>query len=391
MRLFINELNECQKRHYVATLVKVFGNIRKVSKIMGTSKNTIRKGISELETGYKPEDGRIRRKGGGRKPLLDAHPEWIEAFKQVVAPYTAGLPQDEQVVWISLSVPQIVKEMSKAGHEVSLYIVRQLLKRLGYRRRSFLRELPMKECVNRDAQFRIIEDVRCKVTKIGLPIISIDTKKKELLGNFRRNGTTYSLGHPKAFDHDFPIFAEKQIIPHGIYDVSKNIGYLTIGTSHDTSEFVCDNIERVWNKHMKSQYPNADTIVILCDGGGSNSSSHHIVKEDFMRLSTRLQMKLLIMHYPPYCSKFNPIEHRMFSQITHSWQGAPLLNMQDAVDRAARTTTKKGLVVLVETNTKNYEIRRKISKTHKHDLNLQVVFHRELPEWNYLIKPANMG
>lgn len=385
---FMSELDECQKRHYVATLAMSSGNIRKVSKNMRVSKNTIYKGISELNSGYKPALGRVRRDGGGRKTLLSRHPEWIAAFKTVVAPHTAGLPQDDQVIWVSLSAPQIAGEMAKAGYKVSEYIVRQLLKSFRFRRRSFLKDLPMKEVEDRDAQFRNIADIRFRAEAVGLPIISIDTKKKEMVGNFRRDGKVYCIGQPKSFDHDFLTFSDARIVPHGIYDVTKNIGYMTIGTSHDTSKFVCDNIEMVWRNHMKSQYPTANTIVILCDGGGSNSSSHRIVKQDLMDLANKLCMKLLVMHYPPYCSKFNPIEHRLFSQITRSWSGAPILDMQDAVSRAAKTTTSKGLTVYVNINNKNYDIQRTIDKSYGRKLKTQIVFQQKLPKWNYLIKPT---
>lgn len=176
-------------------------------------------------------------------------------------------------------------------------------------------------------------------------------------------------------------------IQNGIYDVTKNTGYMTIGTSHDTSKFFCKNIERVWNEHLKSQYPEARTIVILCDGGGSNSSSQKIVKQDLMDLVDRLNMRLLVIHYPPYCSKFNPIEHRLFSKITRSWQGAPLMSVEDAAERARRTTTKAGLKVYVHINTDVYETKRKVDRFYSERLKRQVVFAPKLGKWNYLIKP----
>ena len=198
----------------------------------------------------------------------------------------------------------------------------------------------MREVTERDAQFVHIAEVRKQCEELGIPLLSIDTKKKELLGNFKRSGKVLCVGQPKSLDHDFESFAEGKIVPHGIYDVTRNVGYMTMGTDHDTSMFVCDNIERVWDKYLKVQYPEVNTIAILCDGGGSNSCSHKIVKQDLMDLANRLGMKLLVMHYPPYCSKYNPIEHKLFSQITRSWSGAPLLSMDDAVRRAAETTTK---------------------------------------------------
>lgn len=353
-KLFMSTLNEYQKRQYHGTEALALGKrgLDKVSQFFDVSKNTVYSSIDEINSGYAPEPGRIRRSGGGRKQELNKHPEWFETLKLVIEPHTAGHLQDEDVIWISLSVPMITRKMSKEGCNLSEYLVRQMLKQMGYRHRSFKKDLPMKDVKDRNAQFLNIAAIREKASAIGLPIISIDTKKKELIGNFKRDGNVLALGQPKSFDHDFGTFSDVQIVPHGIYDVTKNVGYMTIGTSHDTSKFVCDNIERVWNQHLRAQYPDANTIVVLCDGGGSNSSSHRIVKQDLMDLASKLDMNLLVMHYPPYCSKYNPIEHRLFSQITRSWSGAPLLSIEDAARRAAETTTSKGLTCMLTSITK---------------------------------------
>ena len=275
------------------------------------------------------------------------------------------------------------------GYDISRYFVRQILDFLGLRERSFYKDLPMKEVKNRDEQFQRISSIREEAEAVGLPIISIDTKKKEMLGNFKRDGKALCNGPLKSLDHDFSTFSDGQIVPHGIYDVTRNVGYMTLGISHDTSKFVCDNIARVWREHLKEQYPNARTLVILCDGGGSNSSSHRIVKQDLMDLANKLGIRLLMVHYPPYCSKFNPIEHRLFSQITRSWSGAPLMSLQNAADRAAMTTTKKGLKVHVHINSKTYDIKRPIVESYQKRLARQVIFAPELGQWNYLVKPAN--
>ncbi len=389
----MSTLNERDRRWFLATKaadLKAQGfSYRKVSKIMGTSTHTLRNGIRELLAGEGPGDGRIRRTGAGRKSVLPQHPEWTQAVVQIIEPHTAGLPQDENVVWISLSVTQIMSELSAMGYDISRYFIRQILDTLGLRERSFYKDLPMKEVKNRDEQFQRIASIREEAEAAGLPIISIDTKKKEMLGNFKREGKAFSNGQPKAYDHDFSTFSDGQIVPHGIYDVTKNIGYMTLGISHDTSKFVCDNIARVWKEHLQEQYPSARTLVILCDGGGSNSSSHRIVKQDLMDLANNLGIRLLVVHYPPYCSKFNPIEHRLFSQITRSWNGAPLMSLQNAADRAVMTTTKKGLKVHVHINSKTYDIKRPIDESYQKRLARQVVFTPELGKWNYLVKPAN--
>ena len=387
---YINTLNECERRQFLATKAIFFHHqghsISKISKIMKSSKNTVYKGLRELRTGDGPPKGRVRRQGGGRKGLLGQHPDWIDALKAVIEPHTAGLPQDADVIWVSLSVPQISRDMSKKGYDVSEYMVRQILDSLGFRHRSFRKDIPMKEVKDRDAQFNNISSIRTACQEIGLPIISIDTKKKELIGNFKREGKVLSKGQPKSLDHDFATFSNGQIVPHGIYDITKNVGYMTMGTSHDTSKFVCDNICRVWKEHLQEQYPGAHTLVIMCDGGGSNSSSHRIVKQDFMNLADRLNMNLLVMHYPPYCSKFNPIEHRLFAHITRSWSGAPLLTVNDAIQRATRTITSKGLTVKVDINSKTYDIQRTIDESYEKRVAQRIVFHEKLPKWNYLIK-----
>ncbi len=389
---YIDTLNECARRQFLATkaicLQKQGFSISKVSKIMKVSKKTIYKGIRELRTDGSPPKGRVRRPGGGRKTLLSQHPEWIDALKIVIEPHTAGLPQDADVIWVSISVPQISREMAGNGYDISEYIVRQILDSLGFRHRSFRKDIAMKDVKDRDAQFKNISSIRTACEEIGLPIISIDTKKKELIGNFKRSGKVLSKGQPKSLDHDFASFSDGQIVPHGIYDVTKNVGYMTMGTSHDTSEFVCDNIYKVWKEHLQKQYIDAQTLVIMCDGGGSNASSHRIVKQDLMNLADRLNINILVMHYPPYCSKFNPIEHRLFAPITRSWSGAPLLSVEEAAKRADRTTTQKGLTVNVDINSKTYEIQRPIDKAYEKKVAQRIVFQEKLPKWNYLIKPT---
>ena len=390
---YMSGLNERDRRLFLATRAESLRSqglsYRKFSKKMGISTHTLQNGLQELHSGHPVERKRIRREGGGRHAVLPQHPEWIQAVVRIIEPHTAGLPQDEDVVWVSLTKTQIQNELAKAGFVISRYYITQILDSLELKERSFRKDIPMRDVKDRNEQFENIASVRESLEKVGIPIISVDTKKKELLGNFKRDGKALSNGTLKSFDHDFATFGNGTVVPHGIYDVRWNVGYMTMGVSHDTSKFVCDNIERVWNQYLKEQYPDARTIAILCDGGGSNSSSHRIVKQDLMDLANRLNMRLLVMHYPPYCSKFNPIEHRLFSQITRSWNGAPLMSVEDAVERAARTTTKTGLKVYADINNKTYDIKRQVDESYEKRLSWQVVFSQTLPKWNYLIKPIN--
>ena len=299
----MSTLNERDKRRFLATKaasLKAQGfSYRKVSKIMGTSTQTLQNGRQEFISGEGSGDGRIRRAGAGRKSVLPQHPEWTQAIVQIIELHTAGLPQDENVVWISLSVTQIMGELFAMGYDISRYVVRQILNSIGLRERSFYRDLPIKEVKNRDEQFQRISSIREEAEAVGLPIISIDTKNKEMLGNFKREGKALSNGPLKSLDNDFSTFSDGQIVSHGIYDVTRNVGYMTLGISHDTSKFVCDSIARVWRENLKEQYLNARTCVILCDGGGANSSSHRIVKQDLINVANKLDIRLLVVHYPP--------------------------------------------------------------------------------------------
>lgn len=390
---YMSGLNERDRRLFLATRAEGLRSqglsYRKFSKRMGISTHTLQNGLQELHSGHPVERKRIRREGGGRHAVLPQHPEWIQAVVRIIEPHTAGLPQDEDVVWVSLTKTQIQNELVKAGFAISRYHVTQILDSLELKERSFRKDIPMRDVKDRNEQFENIAATRKSLEEVGIPVLSVDTKKKEPTGNFKRPGKALSNGTLKSFDHDFATFGNGTVVPHGIYDVRRNVGYMTMGVSHDTSKFVCDNIERVWNQHLKEQYPDARTIAILCDGGGSNSSSHRIVKQDLMDLANRLNMRLLVMHYPPYCSKFNPIEHRLFSQITRSWNGAPLMSVEDAAERAARTTTKTGLKVYADINNKTYDIKRQVDESYEKRLSWQVVFSQTLPKWNYLIKPIN--
>ena len=387
---YLATLKERDRRHFIAC--KAAGpagsSIKAVAKAFGSSPNTVSKAIHEITHHIAPPNGRQRMPGGGRKREVDKHPEWVAAFEEIISGHMAGLPQDEEVVWIGLSTPQIRREFLKRGHNVSCHVIRGMLASAGLKRRSFLKSLPLREVEDRDAQFVKIGMAKDTCIEAGIPIISVDTKKKEMIGNFKRDGQVYCTSSPETSDHDFETFSEGTIVPHGIYDIARNTGYLSIGTSHDTSKFVCDNIERVWNSHLKPIYPDARMLVVLCDGGGSNSSRHRIVKQDFMDLADRIGMKILVMHYPPYCSKFNPIEHRLFSQITRSWSGAPLYTVTDACRRAASTTTRKGLKVFAEVVDKVYETGRKVQETFHDRLANQVVFDKSLHNWSYLVSPS---
>lgn len=383
-------LNEAQRRRFLGTNAIRYGRggISATAWFFGVNRKTVAAGVKDVKGGYLPATGRVRRNGGGRKKATDKNPEITVVINEVIRDDIAGLPQDENVRWISKTPSQISQAVIDKGKHISPYIISQVLKKEGFRKRSFTKGLTVKESRNRDEQFRFIADMKEKCEQADIPVISIDTKKKELIGNFKRTGSVLSIGQPKSLDHDFANFAECKIVPHGIYDVRRNVGYMTIGISHDTSRFVCDNIKYVWQTYLSHEYPNARTIAVLCDGGGSNSSSHRIVKQDLMDLANEIGIKIIMMHYPPYCSKHNPIEHRLFSQITRSWSGEPLFSVENAVKRAAATTTKQGLKVFVSINEKAYETMRPIYLNFERRAKKQIISRSILPQWNYLVKPS---
>jgi Rhodopirellula transposase DDE domain len=269
------------------------------------------------------------------------HPEWLTAFDEVVAPNTAGLPQNLEVKWTHLTQAQIVERMQQKGCSVSRYHVKQLLLEKGFKRRNLFKNKELKSVEGRNEQFEKINCVKDYFLQKELPVLSIDTKKKEMIGEFHRNGSRYCTEAREVLDHDFNSYADGLLVPHGIYDVGENKGYISLGTSKDTSLFVCDNISYYWQNHLQFKYAEAHTILLLCDGGGSNSCYHHIFKQDLMDLASALQVDILVAHYPAYCSKYNPIEHRLFSQITHTWQGIPFTNIQFVKELTDQWFTKE--------------------------------------------------
>lgn len=386
----IGQLDERVKRLFLATRANHLGKhgVTMVSKASGVNRKTIYRGIRELKSTDRQQNGRVRNAGGGRRKLLQKHPEYLEEFDTIAKDHTAGLPQDLSVKWLNLTILQIREKLKEHNIGVSDYHVRQMVEMRGFKKRSFVKFKTFKDVKDRDAQFRKIERIVSQCLDQGIPVLSIDTKRKEMIGNFKRSGQVLCQSTPKSLDHDFQSYSNGTIVPHGIYDVGTNTGYMTIGTSHDTSEFVCDNIIRVWTEHLQWQYPETCTICLLCDGGGSNSCSNHIFKQRLMRTAKKLKLNILVIHYPPYCSKYNPIEHKLFAHITRSWSGAPLLSVEQACKQAEETKTSKGLTVYATINPKTYETNRPVDSTFESDKSKLIVFDDKLPKWNYLVKAA---
>jgi hypothetical protein len=291
----------------------------------------------------------------------------------------------EDVKWTNLSRRQISRQLKKLGTHANKNVVSRLLWEHGYRRRKPQKKRTMGQHADRNAQFENIAQLKQEYLDAGRPVISIDTKKKELLGNFHRDGVTDAVEPTIVNDHDFPSYSNGKVIPHGIYDVAQNTAALHLNTSRDTTEFACASIELWWNEQGRLDYPQADELLVLCDGGGSNSSSAYIFKEDLQALSNRLGLTIRIAHYPPYCSKYNPIEHRLFPHVTRACKGVPLETIETARHYMEKTETTTGLNVIVRIIDKVFEAGRKYAAQFKK--NMTIKFDEYLPKWNYTAIP----
>ncbi len=289
------------------------------------------------------------------------------------------------VKWTNLSRRQISRRLSALGTPAGKNIVSRLLWEHGYRRRKPQKKRTMGQHADRNAQFEKIAELKQQYLDAGLPVISIDTKKKELLGSFHRDGVTDAVEPTIVNDHDFASSSDGKVIPHGIYDVAKNEASLHLNTSRDTSELACDSIELWWLEQGRHDYPHADKLLVQCDGGGSNSSSQYLFKEDLQALSNRLSLEIRVSHYPPYCSKYNPIEHRVFPHVTRACKGVPLESIETARHYMQKTETTKGLKVVVRIMDKVYATGRKYARDFKKTMTIK--FDDYLPKWNYTAIP----
>jgi Rhodopirellula transposase DDE domain len=297
---------------------------------------------------------------------------------------TAGSPVAE-VIWTDLTATDIAAALTERGTPASVYIVEQLLNKHDYHRRTMQKSLPMGRSNDRDAQFRNIARLRQEYLDTGEPILSIDTKKRELIGNFYRKGRLLCTVPQRTFDHDFPSFADGVVIPHGLYDPRLNRGYVHLGTSHDTSAFACDCLEDWWLRYGQMLYPQAKSLLLLCDGGGSNSASTYLFKADLQALVNRLPVSVRVAHYPPYCSKYNPIEHRLFCHLTRACLGVIFTSVELVKRLMEKAQTRTGLRVVADVLDTVYPTGRKVAEEVKKSLNL--VHDDFLPKWNYRILP----
>lgn len=387
MKKFYDTLNEKDKRGYAAVeALKIgYGGKKYICKLLGCDSKTLNRGINELNDEVSMKSGRIRKSGGGRKSVLKKKSEINEVFLEVVHENTAGSPMDEKIKWTNLSRPQIAELLTRNGYKVSVPVVSQLLRKHNFRKRKALKTVKGGENRYRNEQFLNISELCSEYQKAGMPILSMDVKKKELIGNFYRDGHLYTQEQIHVNDHDFKTLADGIAIPHGLYDMKNNIGYITIGTSHDTAEFACDCIRHYWKNHGKLLYPHASAMLLLCDCGGSNNARHYLFKEQIQLLANDLIVEIRIAHYPPYTSKYNPIEHRLFPHVTRACKGLVFKNTDIVRTAMGNAKTKTGLKTVSTVLEKIYDTGKKVSAGFKQ--NMKIVFDNFLPKWNYRAIP----
>lgn len=388
-RAMAPELNERGRRIWAASEAKACGRggIAAVARASGISEGTIRRGLAELESGETLEPGRVRRAGGGRKPITETDPKLIAELERLLEAETRGDPT-QPLLWTSKSVRRLAAELGERGHDVHYTTVASLLRSLGYSLQSNRKTTEGRQHPDRDAQFRHINGRVSAAIDAGEPAISIDTKKKELVGEFANGGREWAKrGEPVAVNvHDFPSDAKGKAIPFGVYDIRLDVGFVSVGVTHETAEFAVAAIRAWWDELGRERYPEATTLQITADCGGGNGNRTRLWKRELQRLADETQLEISVCHFPPGTSKWNKIEHRLWSFVSKNWRGRPLVSYEVIVNSIAATTTSEGLEVFARLDEREYEDKIKVSDAEMAAVNLEPdEFH---PEWNYTITPA---
>lgn len=383
-------LNEFQARLFVAdkALDLGRGGISRLSGLTGMSRTTLTKAVAELRGQHRlrlPEAG-IRESGAGRKKLEGRDPQIVRELKQIVEQSTAGDPMSA-VRWTNQSTQSIAEELTRRGYPVSDKTVARCLRDLDYSLQLNRKEKEGPQHPNRDAQFRYINRREAEFRASGDPVLSVDTKKKELVGAFRNKGRTWRRkGRPVQVNvHDFPSRAKGHAIPYGAYDVVEDRALVNVGTSHDTAEFAVESIRRWWKLDGRRRYSGARRLLICADGGGSNSSRARAWKIHLQRLADELGIPVTVCHYPPGTSKWNRVEHRVFSFISLTWKGQPLWSYRTVINLIGATKTRTGLKVRAVLDRNKYETGIKISDEEMQRLRIRR--HKTHPNWNYTLRP----
>jgi transposase len=382
------ELNERQRRLWAASEARAAGRggITATARATGIAIDTIRRGIGELESGERLEAGRVRRPGGGRKSLLERDPMILDDIERLVDVDSRGDPES-LLRWTAKSVRQISGALREMGHEVHFTSVATFMRLLGYSLQANVKTREGASHPDRDAQFQHINQTATAAVAAGWPVISVDCKKKELVGDFKSAGREWHLkGQPERVRvHDFKDKQLGKAIPYGVYDLRLDEGYVSVGIDHDTAQFAVNSI-RSWWQHLGSErYPNVPRLTITADCGGSNGNRTRLWKVELQKLADETELEIEVCHFPPGTSKWNKIEHRLFSFITMNWRGKPLVSLETIINLIAGTTNSTGLEVYARLDDGTYPDKIKVTNAELETVNLAgQTFH---PEWNYVITP----
>ena len=385
-------LNEKTKRVVTAgaALTLGRGGISKLSRASGMAREVIRTGIREItentQTTEECPTERIRKPGGGRKKTVEHNPALLTDLLNLIDPATRGDPESP-LLWTSKSLRHLEKELRAMGHDASHVTIRTLLKEQGFSLQANFKALDPKQHEDRDAQFLYIYGNLKEKQRLGQPVISVDTKKKELVGEYENNGREWEpkSSPTKVLTHDFEDKELGHAIPFGVYDITENNGWVSVGITRDTSQFAVSSIRNWWNEMGKEAYPHAEELMITADSGGSNGYRRKLWKIELQKFADETGLILHVMHFPPNTSKWNKIEHRMFSFISKNWRGKPLVSLEVIVSLIANTTTAAGLVIKCAVDENNYETGIKVTDEELSGLKLVPdIFHGE---WNYKLFP----
>lgn len=378
-------LNEKQWRHYLALEAQEHGSVAQVAHEAGVSQNTIRRGLREIEAGDRYHTGdRQREEGGGRKAAVEKDASLLADLESLLDP--KGDPMS-LLKWTTKSVTHLQEALERMGHEVAETTIRRILRARGYSLRANKKNIEGTSHPDRDAQFEHIHTTCQTFEQHGNPIISVDCKKKELLGQFKNHGAEWQAkGETTEVNvYDFLSLADGKAIPYGIYDLVHNHGFVNVGIDHDTAEFAVESIRRWWQQRGKALYPGKQALLITADGGGSNGVRNRLWKKKLQDLADKEHLAITVAHYPPATSKWNKIEHRLFSFISINWRAKPLTSLEVVLELISHTTTNEGLTVTALKDSRTYPTGMKVTDDELAALNLvRDAFHGE---WNYTILP----
>ena len=380
-------LNEYQRRRYLSVEAKAlgYGGVSLVSRLSGVSRQTLTEGMKELDNSEIMEQGKCRKIGGGRKSKTETNPEIIVALQELLESHTKGDPM-RLLLWTNKSLRNLEKALKERGFSVCYRVIGKLLSQLGYGLQADKKTLTAKPShPDRNEQFEHINNEAKKAVANGNPVISIDAKKKEKVGNFKNNGQTYQPYKTpiEVLDHDFPIPELGKATPFGVYNIYKNQGFVNVGISADTAVFAVESIRKWWYAEGQEEYANAEKIVLTADCGGSNGNRNRLWKFELYKFATEIGKDIQVLHYPPGTSKWNKIEHRMFAFISKNWAGIPLISMSVIINLIGATKTDKGLSIRCVLDENHYDTGIAVSKEDFSKINTKSdKFH---PEWNYTI------